>query len=34
MGLDMYLTGKRYIWGEYSDKPEEAEIKHDRLRFL
>ena len=27
MGLDMYLTGKRYIWGEYSDKPEEAEIK-------
>lgn len=25
MGLDMYLTGKRYIW-EHSDKPEEQEL--------
>lgn len=25
MGLDMYLTGRRYIW-EHSDKPEEQEL--------
>lgn len=25
MGLDMYLTGKRYIW-ENSDKPEDQEL--------
>ena len=26
MGLDMYLTGKRYIWGNNSNKPEEQEL--------